>query len=501
MIRYLRKSVQLKHRIIFTLFKIFMSKDTLISKNPYDGTSLGEVAVSSLDRVKEAHSLARAALSTWSRRPLKERTDCLLDYAELLLKKRDALARLISAESGKPLWESQTEVQAMANKVAISIDAQSQRASDFERNGAHTRFHALGVVAVLGPFNFPGHLPNGHIVPALLAGNTILFKPSEQTPLVGEFIVNLMWQAGIPRDVIQLLNGGPEVGQAIAALEPLDGLFFTGSSRAGLALHKMFGGRPQTLLALEMGGNNPLVIDETVPVIDAARVVCQSAFVTAGQRCTCARRLLVPKGDWGDTFIEILIEEIGRIEVGNPLGNAEVYIGTLINSKAAENTLNFESDLVRRGAFSLLPLERRSESEAMLRPGLIDVGQVSELEDAECFGPLLQLTRYDDFDDAIAQCNATAYGLAAGLLSESFERYKLFRSRIAAGIVNWNQPLTGASSSAPFGGVGLSGNHRPSAYFAADYSAHPVASLERASLADSKALPGFNLKVEETIKC
>jgi succinylglutamic semialdehyde dehydrogenase len=471
----------------------------IVSTNPYDRSRIGQVAATWPEELIGAEHRALKALPAWKNRPLVQRADLLRRYAESLRDEIEPLASLITRETGKPLWESRTEVNAMAGKVDISIDAYEQRCADFTKGGARTRFYPLGLVAVLGPFNFPGHLPNGHIVPALLAGNTVLFKPSEQTPLVGRFLVDSLHRAGVPEDVLQIVQGGAELGKAISQLEQLSGLFFTGSSQAGLAIHKAFGGRPQTLLALEMGGNNPLVVEPLEAIDAAARMVCQSAFVTAGQRCTCARRLLVPSGNWGDRFLDALAETITQIQVGDPLSDPGPYLGTLISTQAAQGVLAFEQALLGRGAQSIQPLGRGFTSPAQLAPGLIDVSMVDEQAEEECFGPLLQVMRYSSFDEAIQTCNDTAYGLAAGLLSESEANYLRFREGVAAGIVNWNTPLTGASSAAPFGGRGLSGNHRPSAYLAADYCAQPTASLEQAALAPATDLPGFPLKGKEEL--
>lgn len=468
-----------------------MSASKLDSYNPYTGEILGSVEVSDPQSLGNYFESSVVAQKSWGRLAMNERIEILRAYAALLLDSEDSFSRLITDEAGKPLRESRTEVKAMANKVEISIEAASVRCASFGKAPGVTRFHPLGVVGVLGPFNFPGHLPNGHIVPALLAGNAVIYKPSEQTPLVAERMVELMHEAGVPKDVLTVVHGGANVGQALVELKGLKGLFFTGSAKAGLAIHRALAGRPQTLLALEMGGNNPLLVDEVADLKAAARIVCQSAFVTSGQRCTCARRLYVPKGEWGDRFVEVLGEEIERITVGNPIGEDQPYLGTVISAQAAEAVIRSESELLEQGALSILPVGAQASHPAALSPGLIDVTPVRELPDEEVFGPLLQLIRYEDVDTAIEQCNATAYGLAAGLISESEALYEKFYREIDAGIINWNTPLTGASSTAPFGGIGLSGNYRPSAYFAADYCAYPTASLERTDLPQARELPGF----------
>jgi succinylglutamic semialdehyde dehydrogenase len=351
-----------------------------------------------------------------------------------------------------------------------------------------------GVVAVFGPYNFPGHLPNGHIVPALLAGNCVLFKPSELTPKVAELTVKCWIEAGLPDGVLNLLQGARDTGVALAADPGIDGLFFTGSSRTGNLLHSQFAGRPEKILALEMGGNNPLIVDQLADVEAAVYTIVQSAFISAGQRCTCARRLLVPQGEWGDALLARLVKVTASIKVGAFDETPAPFMGSVISLAAAEHLLQAQQQLLDKGATALLAMTRPQPGAALLTPGIIDVSAVAERPDEEFFGPLLQVIRYADFEDAIAEANNTRFGLAAGLLSDSAARYQQFWLHSRAGIVNWNKQLTGAASTAPFGGVGASGNHRASAYYAADYCAYPVASLESERLSLPATLtPGVSL--------
>ncbi|WP_179302832.1 succinylglutamate-semialdehyde dehydrogenase [Pseudomonas viridiflava] len=472
--------------------------ETITSLNPVTQQVLWSGQGATAEQVDLAVQAARQAFPGWARRSLQERIDVLEAFAARLKHHADDLARCIGEETGKPLWESATEVTTMVNKVAISV--QSYRERTGEKSGplgdatAVLRHKPHGVVAIFGPYNFPGHLPNGHIVPALLAGNTVLFKPSELTPKVAELTVKCWIEAGLPAGVLNLLQGDRETGIALAANTGIDGLFFTGSSRTGNALHQQFAGRPDKILALEMGGNNPLVVDEVQDVDAAVYTVIQSAFISAGQRCTCARRLLVPQGDWGDTFLARLVAVSETIEVGSFDQQPAPFMGSVISLDAALGLLDAQRILLAKGAVSLLEMRQPLAQSALLTPGIIDVTAVRERSDEELFGPLLQVVRYADFDAAIAEANDTHYGLAAGLLSDSEARYQQFWLESRAGIVNWNKQLTGAASSAPFGGVGASGNHRASAYYAADYCAYPVASLETGSLTLPTTLtPGIRL--------
>ena len=449
-------------------------------------------------QVDAAVKAARQAFPQWAKQTFEQRLSVLEAFAASLKNHADELSRCIGEETGKPLWESATEVTSMINKVAISV--QSYRERTGEKSGplgdatAVLRHKPHGVVAVFGPYNFPGHLPNGHIVPALLAGNSVVFKPSELTPKVAELTVKCWIEAGLPAGVLNLLQGARDTGIALAAHTGIDGLFFTGSSRTGNALHQQFAGRPDKILALEMGGNNPLVVDQVEDLDAAVYTIIQSAFISAGQRCTCARRLLVPQGAWGDSLLTRLVEVSQSIEVGAFDQQPAPFMGSVISLGAARALMDAQEVLLGSGAVALLEMHQPDSNAALLTPGIIDVTEVGDRLDEELFGPLLQVIRYADFDAAIAEANNTAFGLAAGLLSDSEARYQQFWLESRAGIVNWNKQLTGAASSAPFGGIGASGNHRASAYYAADYCAYPVASLETPTLALPAALtPGVRM--------
>ena len=468
------------------------------SRDPATGATLWSGAAAAPPDVDRAFAAARRAFGAWAAAPFAERELVVRRFGEQLDKQREPLAQTIARETGKTLWDARGEVAAMLGKIEISVRACHARAGTTEAPAAGAtsvlRHRPHGVVAVFGPYNFPGHLPNGHIVPALLAGNTVLFKPSELTPWVAEETVKLWALAGLPPGVLNLLPGERATGEAIAGHPALDGLFFTGSPQVGHLLHRQFAGHPEKILALEMGGNNPLIVGALGDPRAALHDVIQSAFLSSGQRCTCARRLLVRRGADGDAFVQALAAAIGRIQVGAWDDEPQPFMGPLVSAAAAERMLAAQQALVARGARPIVELRRLPRGPAFLAPGLLDVSGVRELPDEEYFGPLLCLLRYDTLEDAIRQANATRYGLAAGLLSENRADYELFLRDIRAGIVNWNRQTTGASSTAPFGGIGASGNHRPSAYYAADYCAYPVASMEApASVLPEKLAPGITL--------
>jgi succinylglutamic semialdehyde dehydrogenase len=285
------------------------------------------------------------------------------------------------------------------------------------------------------------------------------------------------------------VQGGRDTGGALAQHPGIDGLFFTGSSRTGQWLAELFARTPGKILALEMGGNNPLVVWSARDHHAAALLTAQSAYLSAGQRCTCARRLIVSAGPDGDAFLAELTRLVATIRVGPFSDRPEPFMGPVISALAAQEILRAQSALIAAGAQPLVKTKWLRGGSGLLSPGLLDVTAVPARTDEEIFGPLLQVIRVPDFSDALREANATHYGLAAGLLSDDAALYARFRDEVRAGVINWNQPLTGASGAAPFGGVGTSGNHRPSAYFAADYCSYPVASIEVPELKMPATMP------------
>ncbi|KKO46409.1 succinylglutamate-semialdehyde dehydrogenase [Arsukibacterium ikkense] len=469
---------------------------SFISLDPAKNQQVWQGEAASADQVDEAINAARAAQYSWGDLSFEGRVAIVKQFAQQLTANKEELALCIARDTGKALWESRTEVAAMIGKVDISVRAYEERTGTKEnpmpQGRAFIRHKPHGVVAVFGPYNFPGHLPNGHIVPALLAGNTVLFKPSELTPMVAEFTVKLWEQAGLPAGVLNLLQGEVDTGKALASHDGIDGLFFTGSSRTGHYLHQQFAGRPEIILALEMGGNNPLIVQDVSNIDAAVHDIVQSAFISAGQRCTCARKLFLPATAQGDAILARLIEVTRNIKTGLYDADPQPFFGAMISVAAAKGMRAAQQQLVELGAEVLVELQHLQKDTALVSPGIIECSNVKNFPDEEHFGPLLKVFRFNDFDAAIDAANNTSFGLSAGLLSDSQELYQHFYRRIRAGIVNWNRPITGASSAAPFGGIGSSGNHRASAYYAADYCAYPVASVELDQVAMPEQLsPGL----------
>jgi len=435
----------------------------------------------STHQVGTAVEAARAAFPDWADRLRADRIAAMKRYQAALKARAPAFAEAVSRETGKALWETTAELGSMAGKVDLSIRAYDERTGE---RTAETAFgHATlrhrphGVAAVLGPFNFPGHLPNGHIVPALLAGDTVVFKPSEETPHAGQLIAECLEQADLPAGVFNLVQGGRDVGAALLD-QPIDALMFTGSGAAGAHFRRKFADDPHVILALELGGNNPLVVWDAADAEAVAGIVVQSAFVTTGQRCSCARRLIVPEGAAGEAIVEAVNSLVDRLIFAPWDSTPEPYGGPLISQRAAEQALAALQQRIDTGARVIRasgPVDNLPA--AFVKPAILDVTGI-DVPDEEMFAPFLSVTRVPTFEAAIAAANATRYGLSAGLISDDPAHWDHFIRHIRAGVVNFNRPTTGAAGDMPFGGLGASGNHRPSAYYAADYCAYPVASFE-----------------------
>ena len=468
-----------------------------ISINPATGAEIWRGNAAGEAEITAAVAAARAAFPTWAVRSFDDRHALVMRFKEAVEAKKEELAVLIAQETGKVLWDARSEVAAVIAKITYATEAYHERTGEKSRQSpvgnAVVRHRPHGVMAVYGPYNFPAHLPNGHIMPALLAGNTIVFKPSEQTPAVAEWTVR-QWEAiGLPSGVLNLVQGERDTGIHLAQAN-VDGILFTGSSATGKALHAQMAGRPEILLALEMGGNNPLIVSKVEDIKAAVHETLLSAFVGTGQRCTCARRLIVVNWKGADEYLQLLIKSAAELVVGAYDSEVEPFMGPLISMREAGRLLAAQDKLEALGGTILLRMRNLKENLPFLSPSIIDVTGVKGVPDEEYFGPMLQVYRVDAADEAIAIANNTAYGLSAAVLSDDAALFQQLSGGLRAGLINWNRQTTGASGAGPFGGTGLSGNHRPAGYYSADYCAYPVASVEVEKLVlPEKLSPGVTL--------
>jgi len=431
---------------------------------------------------EEAVAAARRALPSWSALSLDARRAHLERWRETCVKHASRLAAAISREIGKVKWEAELEAKIVAEKVTITLeDRVLARVAGFEvaagagKTGICT-FKPHGVVSVLGPYNFPAHLPNGHIVPALLLGNTVVFKPSEKGASVGQLLAELAHEAGFPAGVFNVVQGGGAIASRLATHPEVDGVLFTGSFPVGRRILEANLDTPGRLIALEMGGSNPAVVTAKADLRRATIECVRAAFATTGQRCTCTRRIIV-EDSIADRFIPMVCKLASTLVVAAADDGVPAFMGPLVTSGAREAVLHAQARLSRAGRL-LLEATPLSRDGFFLSPGAVEVERFERRSDEEeIFGPFVQFARAKNLDDAIRQANATNFGLAASLFSNDDSEWMTFFQNVRAGCLNRNTGTAGASSKLPFGGLGRSGNHRPAGAFAVDAVAYPVATM------------------------
>lgn len=463
------------------------------SISPIDGTVLWRGNNTINEEMDECITIACSASEQWGSTSEEVRYSYVRRFAELVKEKTEEIAEIISLEVGKPFWEAKTEASALVGKIDSTIDAYEYRNKELVRsmaNGAisRTSFKPLGVVVTISPYNFPAHMANGHIIAALVCGNCVIWKPSENCPLVAEKVMEIWDEVGLPRGVINMIQGDGTVGESFCKDERVNGVFFTGSYNVGEKIRKMCG--TSKMCALEMGGDSPLVVWEVSDIKAAAIATIQSAFITTGQRCSSARRIIVKNDVNGDAFINALIDYINRIKIGKPFDENQPYMGPMKHKGLVASVLEYQDELLSLGAKPLIKCEQSDLGDCFITPGLIDVTQiVGKYKNKEVVGPFVRLCRVDSFEEAINEANNTEYGLAAGIFTDKKEYYDIFFNKVKAGLINWNQQLTGASGMAPFGGIKNSGNYRPSGYFAVDYCVYAVAAIENDQLNTPVKMP------------
>lgn len=436
--------------------------------------------------VNVAVQAAREAMPAWAALSLDERAEFLKRWKDVTGRRAGDLAGLITDEMGKTLAESTFEAKALGSKVDITLDEISlNRVREYEvavsrSRAGFCRFKPHGVMAVIAPFNFPAHLANGHFVPALLMGNTIVLKPSEKTPGVGQMLAEMMDEVGLPPGVFNVVQGAGDVAAKLVNHEDIDGILFTGSWPVGRKILEANLDRPGRIIALEMGGNNPAVVMNDAPFKQAVVECARAAFATTGQRCTCTRRIIVQSGI-AERFVKALTKIASTLIVGSGRSEGPVFMGPLVTEQSAENAIAFQRDLAQQGGRVLLEAARPERDGWFVTPGVVQVDRFTRENDREIFGPVAQVSVVDSLDEAIEQSNATQYGLAAAIFTSDDASYERYFREARAGCINRNNGTAGASSKLPFGGLGRSGNHRPAAAFAVDYCAYPIANMVESS--------------------
>lgn len=452
------------------------------------------------NQVDEACKAAKNAFASWSALSFEQRKPYLLRLKEIFLTHSDEMAEVISRETGKPFWETQGEAKALANKIDVTLNDSLKLVADAKVDNAlpgvvgYTRFKPRGVMAVLGPFNFPAHLPNGHIIPALATGNTVVFKPSEMTPATGQLLAQFFERAQFPNGVFNLVQGRGQTGERLVLNEFVEGVLFTGSYEVGLKIKQATMTHFWKILALEMGGKNASIVWDDADLDKAVFENIVGAFSSTGQRCSCTSRLILGRRV-ADQFISRFYEAAKKLSIGH--WSEKVFMGPLINEAAVEKYVRFQG------------IAKREDCESLMRGKSLDLpygghyvtpsinivkkpDPESIYQKTELFAPNVAIYTVDDFDEALDIVNSSPYGLVLSVFSKDRVMYERAMHRARVGLVNWNRATVGASSRLPFGGMGKSGNHQPSAHFAVYYCTAPYACLEDQTPFDpTKILPGM----------
>lgn len=455
-----------------------------------------------LDHVDRACKAAKEAYMPWAKLSLNERKNYLLKLKDVFVAHEAEMAELIARDTGKSLWDATSEAKALSAKIDITVKesvkliAEERITNALPQVDGVIRYRSRGVMAVIGPFNFPAHLPNGHIIPALLAGNTVVFKPSEQTPAVGQLYAQMIEKAEFPAGVFNLIHGEGETGRRLVAHELVDGVLFTGSYEVGLKIKQETLNHYWKITALEMGGKNATVVWEDADLDKAVYETLVGAYMSTGQRCSGTSRVIL-HDKIADEFTERFYQASKKLTIGHWSKNP--FMGPLINGAAVEKYIRFQEMANRENCESLmrgkaLELEHKGHYVTPSIHLVKNFDPKSVYQKTEIFGPNVAIYRSSDFDKTMEIVNSTGYGLVMALFSKNKELYESALLQARVGLLNWNRTTNGASSRLPFGGMGKSGNDRPSAHFAIQYCTVPVASLEDpTSLDKTKLLPGVSL--------
>lgn len=465
--------------------------EILRSVSPADPRDeIGRFPIWDESAIDEAVERARRAFPAWRDAGFEARAALLRRFRDLARARQEELAQLVAREVGKALWDARGEAALIAPKVDVTLDDGMRFVAPIEAGaGARAVFHPRGVLAVLGPFNFPAHLPNGHIVPALATGNCVVFKPSDLAPGVGEWMQRAFRDAGLPPGVFELVQGRAAAGRTLALHPRVDGVLFTGSWSVGRALAAATLDQPGKILALEMGGKNAMIVWRDADLRLAAAEAALSIAATAGQRCSCLSRLFVHR-DVEAELVERLVRVLSGLRIGPPL-EPGTFMGPLVSRAAFDKVARYRALASEAGGERIF----RGEIDRIapyVAPGLVrfeKLAQTHAYQRDEIFGPEAALYPVDDLDAAIAAVNDSDFGLAASVMTRERATFERCVGRVQTGVLNWNRGTIGASGRLPFGGGKRSGNHRPAAVLATLYCAEPQSMMLNEAGFDPKALP------------
>lgn len=446
---------------------------TFESRSPaHEDEVIGEFPRAGRDEADQAVAAARTAFPAWRRTSRIHRAELFDHLAQIVKRETDALAELMARECGKVVTECRAEVVEGLHMIQYVFGTGRMPmgdvvASEIAEKDAFMRRKPWGVAAVITPWNFPFAVPLWMLGPSLLEGNAVVFKPSEETPAIGQRLVELFEEAGFPAGTINLIHGDGETGEALVRNPGVNVVLFTGSYEVGRRIGELSGQHFDRIVASETGSKSAVIVCEDARLDLAVTCGIISAFKTSGQRCVSAGRILVAEKLF-DRFADRLVSTAKRLRIGEPLDRNN-FTGPVINRAAVEKILSY-NDLARReGAQVLLdggPINGADHAGGHYlspfiyrmnhRPGIRCIRE-------EVFGPNLALIPFRTNEEAVAIYNDTDYGLSLAVITENYRTMRLFREECEYGMGYVNLPCIGAEVHLPFGGVKKSGNGHPSA--------------------------------------
>jgi len=428
--------------------------------NPATGKLAATLPADDAKSVKAKYARARAAQPSWARVRLKQRLAAIAKFRELVVAQAERLAQVLTTEVGKPISQSRNELKGLLPRIDFFLEEtahalRTERVSG-ERGGAmeeRISHEPLGVVANISAWNYPWFVGGNVFIPALLAGNTVLYKPSEFASLTGLEIARLLHESGIPQDVFIAVVGGGEVGAALLA-QPVDGIFFTGSVATGKKIATAVRGR-MVKLQLELGGKDPIYVCEDVDIAKAAAGIADGAFYNTGQSCCSVERIYVNQGVF-DRFVDAFVAEVRKFRRGDPEDDA-TYIGPLTRAPQLKVLEGQVKDAVRKGAKILAGGKRVKSPGNWFEPTvLVGVNHSMAVMRDETFGPVIGIMPVKNDAEAVLKMNDTEYGLTAGVYTPDRDRAEKILAQVHSGSVYWNC-CDRVSPRLPWSGVGDSG--------------------------------------------
>ncbi|WP_224269275.1 aldehyde dehydrogenase family protein [Haloprofundus salinisoli] len=451
--------------------------ETFESTNPATGETLGEFRRGTEADVDRALGEAEEAFEEWRALSYIDRAEYLWDIYHELRERTDELAEIVTKECGKEISEGKADVIEAYHMIEWAAgDARHPKGdvvpSEIPSKDAYMRRKPRGVIGCITPWNFPVAIPFWHMAVALVEGNTVVWKPAEQTPWCGQIIAEMFEDAGIPEGVFNMVQGFGDAGNAIVEDSRVDTVLFTGSAEVGQKIASKVGGEPGKLVAAEMGGKNNIVITEKADMDTAVHSAVMSSFKTTGQRCVSSERLVV-HADVYDEFKERFVDIAEDVAVGDPLSE-DTFMGPLIEPGHKEKVSKYNELAKEEGVNVLVDRTELDESEIpdgheegnWIGPFVYEADPYEDLRctHEEVFGPHVALLKYDgDIEEAVEIQNDTEYGLAGAIISEDYRQINYFRDYAEVGLAYGNLPCIGAEVHLPFGGVKKSGNGYPSA--------------------------------------